>query len=393
MKKISWHYPHLKYWMGGTKFLYEVAIRINKKSSVDIITNSGQRWVISQFTKNQINVFTTTGPFYPNPFFFWFLFPVMFIWDTIKTYFYIKKSNILVATLFPSNLTMALLSLLTNKPYFYYCYEPYPYFHNREFINSHGTLLRVFIKITALIYKQLDLWAAKRATKIFTLNNIMQKAVYRIYHKHSVVTYMGVDTNLFKKYSNNKINRRYKKNLLIVHSTDYTPAKKTDLAIAAIKKLVVKFPNILLLITSTLPDSPNKQRYQKIINQNHLNNNVRLLGLVSSNDLPLFYSAAICYLSCSDDKMLGTTSSNLPVKEAMACATPAIRVNITDEDIEDSVSGFLVEPNDIDATAKKIKFLIEYPKKRLLMGEKGRQKIIKLYNWDKVTQKIISCLN
>jgi len=39
--------------------------------------------------------------------------------------------------------------------------------------------------------------------------------------------------------------------------------------------------------------------------------------------------------------------------------------------------------------AKKIEFLIKYPKKRSLMGKKGRQKIIKLYNWDKVVQKII----
>jgi len=200
---------------------------------------------------------------------------------------------------------------------------------------------------------------------------------------------MGVDTNLFKRYANNKIGKKYKNNLLIIHSTDYSPAKKTDLAILTIKKLAKKFPNILLLITSTLPDSPNKQYYQELISQNHLSNNVQLLGLVPISDLPLIYSAAVCYLSCSDDKMLGTTSSNLPVKEAMACEIPAIRINITKEDVEDGITGYLVKPNDAETMAKKIEFLIKYPKKRSLMGKKGRQKIIKLYNWDKVVQKII----
>jgi glycosyltransferase involved in cell wall biosynthesis len=53
------------------------------------------------------------------------------------------------------------------------------------------------------------------------------------------------------------------------------------------------------------------------------------LDLVSYEDLAILYSNALCYLSCSYDEMMGTTSSNLPVKEALACGYPQLFVLIS----------------------------------------------------------------
>jgi glycosyltransferase involved in cell wall biosynthesis len=205
---------------------------------------------------------------------------------------------------------------------------------------------------------------------------------------------MGVDTNFFRKIEkNNFFSNKYKDKIIISHSTDYTVYKGTHLAIEVIKKLVKKYSNVILLITSTQPNSPNRKNIEDLIKKYKLENNVKLLGLLKEEEIPQLYSASLVYLSCSYDDFMGTTSSNLPVKEALACETPAIRSKITTEDVEDGISGFLVDPKNIKEVAEKIEYLIKNPKKAKEMGKKGREKIVKLYNWKKVAQIIIKNLN
>ena len=160
--------------------------------------------------------------------------------------------------------------------------------------------------------------------------------------------------------------------------------KRTDLAIDAISYLVKKYPQLKLVVTSTQPNHPNKNKLLKLAHDLDCEKNVEFLGLVSYDDLVSFYSLALVYLSCSYDEMLGTTSSNLPVKEALACETPAIRADITTEDVEDGVSGFLVDPRKTKQVAKKIEYLIKNPELAKKMGKAGREKIKRLYNWENV---------
>jgi glycosyltransferase involved in cell wall biosynthesis len=143
-----------------------------------------------------------------------------------------------------------------------------------------------------------------------------------------------------------------------------------------------------LVITSTRPGAAEKKSYQELTKSLKIQHRVKFLDLVDYELLPVLYANAVCYLSCSYDEMLGTTSSNLPVKEALACGTPAIRANITTEDVVDGESGFLVDPKDTLDVAQKVLFLINNPKLARKMGLEGRKKIKKLYQWPQVTAVI-----
>ena len=209
--------------------------------------------------------------------------------------------------------------------------------------------------------------------------------IKNIYKRESIYTLVGVDCDHFKP----RLNKRLKKFKYIIHSTDYSPMKRTDLALLSFAKVVKKFPNIKLIITSTQPDSEQRKIYIKLATKLKVIDNVIFKGFIPYNDLPKYYSNALCYLSCSYNEMLGTTISNLPVKEAMSCGVPAIRHPIFNEDVEDGVSGFLVDPRDTDIVAEKIIWLIENPKERIKMGLDGRKKVMELYQWDKVSDRII----
>lgn len=390
-KKIVWFYPHLKFWMGGNRFLYEIARRLTKKYQVTIVTNLGKEEFIEKFKKWGVKV-KTILPFCSNDIIYWLFFPFFLFLEIIKSIRYAKKADYLFATLFPSNFVAYVLAKIFKKKYIFYCYEPYPFFHNEIYMKSTGLINFLIMKTLSILYKWLDKMAVKHSDKVFTLNQLTRKATRNIYGIDSIVTYMGVNTNFFKPYKNKKLEEKYKNKMLIYHSTDYTPTKRTDLAIEYIKRLKIKYPNILLIITSTQPNNPRKKIYQNIIKKFKLKKNVKLLGLVSEDELRWFYSNSICYISCSKDKNMGTTSSNLPVKEAMASQIPVIRYGITKEDVENNISGFLVDPENIDEVIKKIEFLIKNPEIRQKMGKAARKKILKFYNWEKATSIIINSI-
>lgn len=395
MKKIIWYYPHLKFWMGGTKFLFEVTKHLGKKFKVIIICNVGDKNIIETFKRNKIEV-ATISFISTNNFFYWLFLPVFLLIDSALLFYHTYKNreiNYIFSTLYPCNLICLFVSKILNKKYIYYCYEPFPFFHNKEFISQQRFPKNIILRVISLIYSWSDILATQRAFRLFTLNQITQEKIKLIYNKNAIITFMGVDTNHFKKKKNFELDKKFNNKIIITHSTDYTVMKRTELAILAIKELVEKHPNALLVITSTQPHSPEKKLYQMLVEKLKLEKNVLFLGFVSYNTLPLYYSRSVCYLSTSYDTMLGTTSSNLPVKEALACETPVIRAPITKEDVEDKVSGFLVNPKDSKKIAKKIEILIENPTIARQMGKVGRKKILALYNWDNVAKTIAKNLD
>jgi glycosyltransferase involved in cell wall biosynthesis len=391
-KIVYWHYPHLKFLSGGTRFLLHVSKELQKKGfRVSIVCNLGDPKILQLFHKEKIHVVTTSS-FSTNSLFYWCFFPFQIGYDTYQAWKVMKRGKYWIATLFPSNFILAILNKFTGRKFFYYCYEPFPFLHNSKFIDTFPFPKRYFLKALAFLYGRCDIWATQRAQQVLTLNDVTQKMNKKIYDVNSLPTLMGVDTKHFAPKKKNFVLKKYPKKHIILHSTDYTSMKRTDLAIKTLRFIVKKRKNVKLLITSTQPNSSEKRKYEKLVQKLKLDDYVEFLGMISYEELPFYYSAARCYLSCSLDEMLGTTSSNLPVKEALACGVPAIRANITREDVEDGKSGFLLNPNNTQQVAKKVLYLLSHPQKAHQMGLVGRKKIVKLYTWKRVASTIAQSL-
>lgn len=78
--------------------------------------------------------------------------------------------------------------------------------------------------------------------------------------------------------------------------------------------------------------------------------------------------------------------------EAMACECPVIASDADGftEVVVDGQTGFIVPKKDIENTAKAIQRFIDNPELRSLMGRKGRERVLKLYNWDDNVNAMIS---
>lgn len=399
-KKIVWFYPHLKFWMGGTIHLIEQLKRINAKEEfkVILIVNKGSESVIKKVNESKIK-FVNFNSFCTNDFIYWLLFPIFLLKDLIKSYLIIKKINkqnknsrlILFATLFPSNLIAFILSKIFNLDYYFYCYEPFPFFHDKDYIKKQNFSKKIILRTLSFLYSWLDILAVRSAILIFTSNNIKRKMIKKVYRRDSIVTLLGVDINLFKKIdsSDNLVIKKYGKLPIIFHSTDYTPTKNTDLAIRIFKEVNSMIPKSILLISSTQPNNSNKKTYQDLVKRLDIEEKVKFLGLVPLGQLPHYYSASICYLFTAT---LDIHSTSLPNLEAMACETPVIRPRINhkqDLEFKDKEAGYLVNIENVKEVAKKIVYLIKNPSIRLRMGKNGRKIIEDKYRWENVADIII----
>jgi glycosyltransferase involved in cell wall biosynthesis len=83
---------------------------------------------------------------------------------------------------------------------------------------------------------------------------------------------------------------------------------------------------------------------------------------------------------------------SLPVKEALACGTAVIRSDATDEDVEDGISGYLIDPANSQATGAKLR---RCSATAAAPGNgRGRQgKIVELYRWDRVVDVVLEAVS
>jgi glycosyltransferase involved in cell wall biosynthesis len=383
-QQLFWLFPHLEQDGGGTKFLLEVTKRLTRTYDVTVLCNTAKPEIAKSFRINKVKVITTSS-ISANSNVYWLCLPLLLAIDYLRYIRHLKNADYILSTMYPSNFIAFVYTTFTNKHHYHYCFEPFPYLHDKHFMKQQPFAKRIFMQIFAMLYAWTDIIAVKKAKTVFTLNDITKRMIKRVYKIEAVITKMGVDTRHFRHYTNTKVARKYASTPLIIHATDYSQMKRTDLAIVAFNEVVKQFPSTLLLITSTYPDSPHKKRYEDLVHACKLDNNVIFLDYVSYKELPYYYSAARCYLSCSYDEMLGTTSSNLPVKEALACETPAIRAPVTREDVEDAISGYLIDPRKTRDVARKLQLLISDPTLSRSMGKNGRKTIIKNYSWDRVS--------
>ena len=84
----------------------------------------------------------------------------------------------------------------------------------------------------------------------------------------------------------------------------------------------------------------------------------------------------------------------LPVKEAMACGTLAIRFPVKNEDVEDGITGFLVDPRKTKKMVKKIVKVLKMNRKRYnISSVKARNYIVNKYSWENTSNIIKANIN
>lgn len=177
----------------------------------------------------------------------------------------------------------------------------------------------------------------------------------RVYHIHGV----GANSSRFYALTaQEKANARKELQIaddakVIMNVGELLPNKNQKTAILAMKTICKKYPAAQLLVAGNGPELENLTR---LVQQEGLQSHVRFLGYTLA--LNAYNNIADCTVACSFREGLP-----MNVIEAMLCGNAVVASNNRGhrELVEDGVTGFLVEPTDVQAFADRIIQVLDAP--------------------------------
>ena len=188
------------------------------------------------------------------------------------------------------------------------------------------------------------------------------------------IIYCGVDQDIFKE---TRQGQRPSNRILVINSGD-TPLKGLKYLMEAVAELR-KTREIELVIVG----QPMHNGYtQGLLKSLKLEDCARYTGKIDTDELVGYYSSATMLVVPSIYEGFG-----LPAAEAMACATPVISTmaGALPEVVGDA--GILIPPGDTRAIIESVKYLLDNENMRKELGEKGRQRVAHMFNWDNTARE------
>jgi glycosyltransferase involved in cell wall biosynthesis len=174
-----------------------------------------------------------------------------------------------------------------------------------------------------------------------------------------------------------KVKRKNSQLIKIVTVANFKPQKNPFMWAQVALEVTSRFSNVVFFF---IGGGPMRRSVEKLVRENR---RIKILGW--RNDI-----ADI--LPDMDIFFLPSRWEGLPlsVLEAMASSLPVVAsaVDGTTEVVLDSVTGYLLAPDDLNGYVKKLGELIENAKKRKEMGREGRERVKKCFSYKNMIRKV-----
>ena len=182
----------------------------------------------------------------------------------------------------------------------------------------------------------------------------------------------GVDTHRFRPNLESKTQVRKELGLapgtpLVGIVAALRPEKNHALFLNAASRVIEKIPNAHFVIVG---DGPERNNVESTIAALSLGESVTLLG--TRSDTPSLLAALDVFALTSHNE-----ASPVSILEALSCGVPVVstRVGSVAESVHDQWNGFTVEPDDVDAVAERVQYLLTNKETAETMGNNGREHV------------------
>ena len=159
------------------------------------------------------------------------------------------------------------------------------------------------------------------------------------------------------------------------------PRKGIRFLLEAAAQLKPRFPDLKVVLAGDGFERPELVRLTEDLG---LGPDVTFLGWVPNSELPPYYRAAALSVIPSLEEGFG-----IPAAEAMGCEVAVVASDAggLPEVVEDGVTGLVVPRGDATALAQAIGSLLDDPERRRLMGQAGRARALRLFDWDRSAEQ------
>src|SRR5829696_10103251 len=159
------------------------------------------------------------------------------------------------------------------------------------------------------------------------------------------------------------------------------PRKGIRFLLEAAAELKPQFPDLKVVLAG---DGFERPELARLAGDLGIGSDVTFLGWVPNADLPPYYRAAAVSVIPSLEEGFG-----IPAAEAMGCETPGVATDAGGLPgvVEHGVTGLVVRRGDSGALARAIGSLLADPQRRRQMGQAGRERALRLFDWDRTAEQ------
>lgn len=234
----------------------------------------------------------------------------------------------------------------------------------------------------SLFHRYLLQWILGKADFLCSTSHVMVEEIQIYLEKKTDIEVIpfGVDVELFSPPK--KAEPVSPRKTIFGVAKYLQPIYGLDLLLKAFAHLEEKEPGRALLRIAGA--GPELWKLQALAGKLKITDKVEWIGAIPNSEVAEFYRNLDVVVVPSREESFGVTAV-----EGSACGRPIIasRVGGLPEVVIDQVTGLMVEPENVDALAQAMEYLIEQPEERLRMGRAGRDFILKHYDWqNNVTQ-------
>ena len=221
--------------------------------------------------------------------------------------------------------------------------------------------------------------AVEEADSVLLPSNYLVNLFSKVFgHNEKVVLWrIGVDVS---KYSAANTHDR-KDKMCILAVARLIKRKGIEYLVRALPLVIASVPNVNLVM---IGDGPERQPLVELARSLGVSAHLSMLTQVPS--LGVYYSASDVFVLPSIVERDGVTEGlGVTSLEAAASSLPVVasRVGGIPETVDDGVTGYLVEPGDVQGLASKIICLLQDEELRTRMGASGRKKVEEQFNLEK----------
>lgn len=238
------------------------------------------------------------------------------------------------------------------------------------------------------LMKWLLKFSFKKADYLTVLTEVTRKEIKHLTNKPVSLIPFGVDLQKFRYIPR-------KENDIIRIGTIRTLAEKygVEYLIRAFALLRNKHKNIQLEIVG---DGPLRLTLENLADELDVKDYVVFHGFVNqNNEFEKYFSLLTSMDVFTILSVLDSETFGVAAVEACACGIPVIATNVggLPEVVDDELTGIIVPPRNVEATAIALERLIEDQALRNELGKNGRKKVERLYDWKNNTALMIDLYN
>lgn len=265
-----------------------------------------------------------------------------------------------------------------DMPTVYYCQEPLrklyeaaPYRPYDKAASSRRQLVNKIDPLPHLYYstlKKADRENTRSAHKVLVNSKFMREVVSQIYGVEAVVSYHGIDTDMFHSLD-------LKRENFVFSVGSLTPMKGFDLIVQAVAEIPAE-KRPALIIANNFQNPPEKAYIEQLASD--LDVDLQLKKNVSDEALVSLYNRAGVVAYTPHNEPFG-----LVPLEAMACAAPvvAVREGGVMETVISGENGLLAD-RDPRAFARALSQILDNAELAARFGQNGRQCVKQHWTWD-----------